>query len=258
MITVLGCMLSAMLAFFKPRCDLAAQVLTLRHQLAVLQQERRTPRLNRWDRILWVCLSKVWPSWTTVLVIVQPDTVIRWCRSAFRTFWRWRSRRCRPGRPRVDVELRRLIRQMARDNLWRAPRIHKELVRLGFDVSQRTVARYMPKSAPNPAARQSWRTFLKNHRHAIAAMDLFVVPTITFRLIYGFFVIHHDRRRVLHANVTEHPTAVWVIQQLREAFLGGDGQTVDPHMAVGSVVEVRIDDVVRPPARRRWHEPRRA
>jgi transposase InsO family protein len=107
---------------------------------------------------------------------------------------------------------------MARDNLWRAPRIHKELVRLGFEISQRTVARYVSRLPTTPAARQSWRTFLRNHRDAIAAMDLFVVPTITFRLVYGFFVIHHDRRRVLHANVTEHPTAAWVTQQLREAF----------------------------------------
>ncbi len=120
--------------------------------------------------------------------------------------------------PRIDAELRLLIRRMARENSWRAPRIHKELVRLGFEVSERAVARYMPSRPPSPAARQSWRTFLKNHRQAIAAMDLFVVPTITFRLVYGFFVIHHDRRRVLHANVTEHPTAAWVIQQLREAF----------------------------------------
>ena len=130
----------------------------------------------------------------------------------------WKSKRGKPGRPKITAEARALIRQMARNNLWRAPRIHKELVRMGFEVSERTVARYMPMLPPSPSARQSWRTFLRNHRYAIAAIDLFVVPTITFRLVYGFFVIHHDRRRVLHANVTGHPTAEWIIQQLREAF----------------------------------------
>ena len=218
MLTILGSIASAALAFLRSRRDVAAENLALRHQLSVLRRERRTPRLSRWDRLLWVILAKAWSSWTDVLVIVQPNTVIRWHRHAFRLFWRFKSRRGKPGRPKVDTELRNLIRQMARENLWRAPRIHKELLRLGFEISQRTVARYVPRMPPSTRARQSWRTFLKNHRHAIAAMDLFVVPTMTFRLLYGFFVIHHDRRRILHANVTEHPTAGWVIQQLREAF----------------------------------------
>lgn len=216
--TIIRCLLSGVLALFRSRRDLATEVIGLRHQLAVLHRERRTPRLTPWDRLLWVFLSKTWPSWEQLLVIVQPATVIRWHRLAFKLYWIRKSRLGKAGRPRIDAKLRDLIRQMAHENLWRAPRIHKELVRLGFDVSQRTVARYLPRLPASPAARQSWRTFLHNHRDQIAAMDFFVVPTITFRLVYGFFVIHHGRRQVLHANVTEHPTAAWVIQQLREAF----------------------------------------
>ena len=218
MLKIIRCVAGALWASAKNRRELVLENLALRHQLAILRHEKRRLRLSRWDRILWVSLSRWWRQWQEHLVIVQPETVIRWHRQAFHRFWHWKSRRGKPGRPRMDVELRELIHQMARENLWRAPRIHKELVRLGFEVSQRTVARYMPKVLPSPAARQSWRTFLRNHRHAIVAMDLFVVPTITFRLIYGFFVIHHDRRQVLHANVTEHPNAAWIIQQLREAF----------------------------------------
>ena len=214
MLRVIKCLVGSLLACMKSRRVVVLENLGLRHQLAVLSQSgTKRPRLTQWDRLLWVWLSKAWPGWNRLLVIVKPDTVIGWHRSAFRLYWRWRSRGRGPGRPKIDAELRNLIRQMARENLWRAPRVHKELIRLGFEISERTVARYMP-----PAARQSWHTFLKNHRHVIAAMDLFVVPTITFRLVYGFFVIHHDCRRVLHANVTEHPTSAWVMQQLREAF----------------------------------------
>jgi putative transposase len=212
MLRIIKCLVGMLFAASRSRADMALEILSLK------DRGPRRPRLTRWDRILWVFLSKVCPVWSQLLVIVKPETVVRWHRHAFRAFWRWKSLRGKPGRPRIDAELRNLIRQMAAENLWRAPRIHKELIRLGFEVSERTVARVMPKLAPSPAARQSWQMFLRNHRHAIAAMDLFVVPTITFRLVYGFFVIHHDRRRILHANVTEHPTASWVSQQLREAF----------------------------------------
>ena len=219
MFRVLKSLLFGLISSLKPRESLVLEVVGLRHQLAVLQSaNHKRPMLNRWDRILWVWLSKRFEGWRASLVIVQPDTVVRWHRSAFKFYWHRKSQRGRSGRPKVDQELRELIRQMAKENLWRAPRIHKELIRLGFDVSERTVARYIPKTPSSDFARQNWKTFLKNHRDGIAAMDLFVVPTITFRLVYGFFVIHHDRRRVLHANVTEHPTATWIIQQLREAF----------------------------------------
>jgi len=220
MLPILRCLAGALWACIKARRELALENLALRHQLAVLQRRRPDrPLLTRWDRLLWVWLSKTWPGWTRLLVVVQPDTVIRWHRSAFKLYWRWKSRRGSSGRPKIDRELRALIQRIADENpTWRAPRVFKELVRLGFEVSHRTVARYMPRRPPSPASRQSWSTFLANHRDAIAAMDLFVVPTITFRLVYGFFVIGHDRRHVLHVNVTEHPTAAWVIQQLREAF----------------------------------------
>jgi len=183
MFRVITCAVGALLASIKSRHELTLENLGLRHQLALLRQGGpKRPRLTTWDRLIWVILSKAWSSWTDVLVIVQPNTVVRWHRHAFRLFWRFKSRRGKPGRPKVDTELRNLSRQMAHENLWRAPRIHKELVRLGFEISERTVARYVPRMPPSTRARQSWRTFLKNHRHAIAAMDLFVVPTVAHGL----------------------------------------------------------------------------
>ncbi len=168
--------------------------------------------------MLWVFLSKVWSSWTRALVIVQPETVIRWRRSAFKLFWRWKSRRGEPGRPKIDAELRQLIRRMAFENRWRAPRIAKELGRFDIDVHEDTVRRYMPKLPPTEKQRQSWKRFLLNHREVLAAMDFFVVPTVTFHPLYGFFVIHHARRLILHFNAPPSPSAAWVVQQLREAF----------------------------------------
>jgi putative transposase len=153
------------------------------------------------------------------LVIVKPDTVVRWHRAGFKLYWNWISRRGRrTGRPTIDAEIRNLIRKMASENGWGAPRIDGELKMFGFDVSERTVSRYLRGLRRRPEARQSWLTFLRNHREVIAAMDLFVVCTATFRLLYVLFVIRHGRRQIVHCNVTEHPTAAWVVQQIREAF----------------------------------------
>jgi transposase InsO family protein len=151
-------------------------------------------------------------------VIVKPETVVGWHREGFRLFWRWRSRP-RGGRPKITDETRVLIRRLAEENPdWGAPRIHGELQKLGFVVSERSVARYLRGIRRRGDAAKRWLTFLQNHREAITAFDFFTVPTVTFQLLYCFFVIEHGRRRILHCNVTSHPTAEWVIQQLREAF----------------------------------------
>jgi transposase InsO family protein len=162
-------------------------------------------------------LSRVWSDWRTALVIVQPETVIAWHRQGVRWFWRWKSRRRRIGRPTVPAEIRTLIRTMSEGNpLWGAPRIHGELLKLGIDVSQATVAKYI-RRRPKPPS-QTWRTFLANHIHQLAAADLFVVPTATCRLLFVLVILAHERRRVVHVAVTDHPTAGWTAQQLREAF----------------------------------------
>jgi hypothetical protein len=148
------------------------------------------------------------------LVIVKPDTVVRWHRQGWRLYWRWKSRR-KKGRPQVDAETRQLVRRMARENpLWGAPRIHGELLKLGFDVAESTVAKYMPKREKPPSA--TWRAFLMNH--GLVACDFFTVPTLTFGVLYVFVVLRHRDRRLLHIRATSHPTAAWTAQQIREAF----------------------------------------
>jgi putative transposase len=155
-----------------------------------------------------------------VLVIVKPDTVVAWHRAGFRWYWRWRSRR-RPGRPKITKEARELIRRLAQENSsWGAPKIHGELLKLGFEVSERSVARYLRCGRRRGDPAKSWLTFLQNHREVIVALDFFTVPTVTFQLLYCLFVIEHGRRKILHFNITSHPTADWVLQQLRETFSG--------------------------------------
>lgn len=165
-------------------------------------------------------LSRLWPGWKRALIVIQPETVVRWHRAGFKLYWSWLSRhRKRAGRKCVSRELRELIFRMVAENpTWGAPRIHGELKMLGFDISERTVLRWMRKAPRSPEPAKRWAAFLANHREAIAAMDFFSVPTLTFGVLYGFFVIAHDRRRILHCNVTRHPTSGWVCQQLREAF----------------------------------------
>jgi putative transposase len=202
-----------------PRSQLVLENLALRQQLAVLIRQRPRPTLQRRDQLFWVCLSRLWSGWRSVLVVVQPDTVVRWHQQGFRLWWRWKSRTKRAGRPPLDKEVRVLIGQMARDNsTWGAPRIQAELRLLGHEVAEATVAKYMKRSCPPKPPSQPWKVFLKNHVGTLASMDFFVVPTVTFRLLYVFVILSHDRRRIIHFNVTTSPTAVWVGRQLHAAF----------------------------------------
>jgi putative transposase len=197
-------------------CRAPLEILALRRQLEVLQRTRpRRVRLTTIDRWLWVLLARLWTGWRAALVIVQPETVIAWRRRGFRLWWTWKRRR-RLGRPTVPAAIRTLIRTMAEANpRWGAPRIHGELLKLGIDVCQATVAKYMGRRRQPPS--QTWRTFLTNHVGQIVAADFFVVPTVAYRLVFVLVLLAHDRRRILHVAVTAHPTAAWTAQQLREA-----------------------------------------
>jgi hypothetical protein len=194
--------------------------LVLRQQLAVLKRRYPRKRLGAVDRLFWIVARRFWSDWKRSLIIVTPETVVRWHRAGFRFYWRWISRTMQQvGRKRISKEVRELIFRMVTENpTWGAPRIHGELLMLGFDVSERTISRWMRRAPRDPEPAKRWITFLRNHREAIAAMDFFTVPTITFGLLYCFFIISHDRRRILHVNVTPHPTSSWIVQQLREAF----------------------------------------
>src|SRR5712692_9050156 len=217
MSTVISALLATLSSVCRTRAVLQLEILGLRHQLGVLRRSsRKRPRLTPTDRILWAWLSRVWLDWPAALVIVKPETVIAWHRQGFRLFWTWKSRR-RVGRPTVPREVRRLIRTMSEANpLWGAPRIHGELLKLGIDFGQATVAKYMVRRRQPPS--QTWRAFLANHLAQISAADFFVVPTATCRLLFVLVILAHERRRVVHVAVTDHPTAAWTAQQLREAF----------------------------------------
>ena len=176
--------------------------------MTAFEKERARPPLDDTDRAFWVALRSSWPAWASRLVIVNADTVTQWNRERFRRYWTRISRRRYPGRPRIDAEIRRLICTMSQDG-WGAPRIHAELMKLGFIISEKTVSRYMPRLPAEPDQVKRWIAFLRNHKEEIAAMDLFTVPTASLRLLYGFFVIEHGRRHILHFNATFHPTSAW-------------------------------------------------
>jgi putative transposase len=206
-------------SFFRSRCNLSLELLALRQQLGVLKRINPRPRLRTGDRVFWILLRRIWLTWANALIIVKPETVVAWHRAGFRLYWRIRSRSKNIGRPKIDAEIRAIIQRMVKENpTWGAPRIHGELLKLGFQVSERTVSRYLRRLSPSDQKRKLWAAFPGNHREVIAAMDFFTVPTRTFRILYCFFVIEHGRRRILHFNVTEHPTSAWIVQQLRDAF----------------------------------------
>lgn len=216
----MGSILSAVVLLFafrfRSRASLEIELMAVRHQLAVLRRQRPgRPQLSSLDRLLWVWLYRIWPQVTDAMVLVKPVTVVQWHRKGFRFYWRWRSRR--PGRPKIGTEIRALIRRMSRANpLWGAPRIHGELLKLGIKISQATVGRWMPwrPKVPSP----TWRSFLRNHLPDIVAIDMFVVTTATFRLLYTLIVLSLDRRRVVHFEVTANPTQDWLSGQMTEAF----------------------------------------
>jgi len=201
---------------FSDRRDLILENLALRQQPSALQRTEGRPVLRPVDRLFWIWLSRHWAHWREVLQIVQPNTVIAWHRKGFRLYWTRLSRRKGSGRPATSREVRALIRKMAKANGWGAPRIHGELLKLGIEISERTVSRIMPRRPTPPS--QTWKTFLANHLGETVSIDFFTVPTITFRVLFVFVVLAHERRRVVHFNVTEHNTASWTTQQMIEAF----------------------------------------
>ena len=196
MLHALGLILASIIRLFRGRRCLLLENLALRQQLAVLKRKRRRQRFKLFDKVFWVLMRKLWSGWEQSLILVSPETVVRWHRAGFALYWRAISRaRQVVGRKRISKEVRDLIFRMVAENAtWGAPRIHGELLMLGFDVSERTVSRWMRRAPRDPEPAKRWLAFLRNHREAIAAMDLFTVPTVTFSVLYCFFVVSHDRR----------------------------------------------------------------
>jgi transposase InsO family protein len=217
MIGFLILFLHVLVSPFKTQARLEAEIVLLRHQLSVLRQRVPSkPKLTVADRLLLIWLYRLFPSVLDAITIVQPETVIRWHRTGFRLYWHWKSR-SRGGRPRISGEIRRLIREMSLANrLWGAPRIHGELLKLGIEVAQSTVAKYMARSGRGRS--QTWKTFLHNHAAGIGAMDFLVVPTAGFRLLFVLVILRHERRRLISLSVTAHPTAEWIAHQITDAF----------------------------------------
>jgi putative transposase len=218
MVTFLSTIVSFLSLRIRSRATLELEVIALRHQLGVLKRQR-PGRVKFFfaDRLLWVWLYRIWPQAINAMVLVKPTTVMQWHRRGFRLTWRWRSRTLRPGRPKIASEIGDLIRQMSTANpLWGAPRIHGELLKLGIEVSQATVGRYMPRRPKDPSP--TWRSFLRNHMTDVAAVDMFVVATATCGLLYAAIVLDNHRRRILHFEVTRNPTQAWLARQITEAF----------------------------------------
>src|ERR1700719_3903036 len=220
MIDAFVLLVGAILRLFHDRHMLLLENLALRQQLAALKRKRPRLRLVVFGKFFWVLARRFWSEWEQALTVVTPETVVRWHRAGFRLYWQLISKVRRPiGRRQTPKQVRELIFRMVAENpTWGAPRIHGELLMLGFDISERTISRWMKRAPRDPEPAKRWLAFLRNHREAIAAMDFFTVPTITFGVLYCFFIIAHGRRRILHLNVTKHPTSLWVTQQLREAF----------------------------------------
>jgi len=218
---MLGLFVSVFEAFcssFRSRAASQLEILALRHQINVLRRSQRgRVRLSSADRLFWTWLMHLWSGWRSALAIVKPETVIAWHRKGFRLYWTWKSRHGQPGRPALAKGTRELIRRMSLANpLWGAPRIHGELLKLGIDVSQATVASYRVRTRRPPS--QTWRAFLNHHLTQWVSTDFFVVPTVTFRVLYVFVVLAHHRRRIVHFNVTANPTSEWTARQIAEAF----------------------------------------
>ncbi len=206
-----------LMLIFRSKQGIALENLALRQQLAVQQRSIKRPKIKNTDRIFWVWLSSIWNNWKSSLIIVKPPTVIGWHKKGFKLYWKWKSRRV--GRPNVDWQLIKLIRRMQKENpTWTAQRIQGELVKLGLEVADNTVAKYMLKPKADPEKRQRWLTFLRNHAKYTVGIDFLVARTIFFKSIHVFVAISHDRRRILHFAVSSNPHSQWAIQQLRETF----------------------------------------
>jgi putative transposase len=217
MLPIISALIAFIAGLFRSRVSLCLEHLALRHQLAVYQQTVHCPRLRSTDRVLWAWLSRFWPGWPDVLAFVQPRTVIAWQRQCFRDHWRRVSQPGTPGRPAVAHEVRELIQAMWQANpTWGSPRIVGELRKLGIDVAKSTVEKYRlrPRKPPSP----TWKTFLNNHVKDLVALDFFVVPTVTYKVLFVLVILAHERRQVVHVNVTEHPTAAWTAQQVIDVF----------------------------------------
>ena len=198
--------------------NLAAENLVLRQQLLVLKRGQKRPQIKKRDRLFWVATFRVWSGWRDALVIVKPDTVVRWHRKGFRLYCRRKCRGGKRGRPLLDPAVKALVFKMADANpTWGAPKIHSELLMLGIDISERSVSGLLSRRNPKPPS-QTWKTFIKNHMTETVAVDFLVVPTIRFRLLFVFVVLSHAHRKVIHFNVTAYPTAEWTAQQITQAF----------------------------------------
>jgi transposase InsO family protein len=242
MLVILHLLVMFVADIFKSRRRLEAENLFLRHQLNIaLRQASPRLRLRGSDRALVVWMTRLWPSLIGAAQVVQPETILRWHRAGWKAFWRWKSRK-RAGRPKIDRGLRDLIQRISKENpQWGASRIHGELLMLGFEVAQSTVSKYMVRGGAPPS--QSWKIFLRNHAQAIAAIDLCVVPTLTFERLFAFLVLGHGRRQLLWFEVTRHPTAEWLARQITEAFPWSSAPAYlvrDNDRAYGDVFKSRV------------------
>jgi putative transposase len=219
---VIAHILTLLRSLVAERNKLALENAALRHHVAVLKRTVKRPNINDSDRIFWIMMRRLLKDWQDALIFVKPETVIRWHRKGWRYYWKRKSKPKKLGRPPISFKLIHLIRRLSIQNpLWGAPHIHDELALLGHEIAESTIAKYMVRT-PSPDKQQSWRTFLKTHLNVTAACDFFTVPTLTFKTLYCFVVLAHDRRRILHVGVTQHPTQEWTARQLLEAF-PGDG-----------------------------------
>ncbi len=255
MARVLCFLFSLLTSTFRSRLSLQLEIAALRHQLSAYRLKGQRPRIGPADRLLWSAIAQLWSQWDRALVFVQPRTVILWQQKRFRDYWRSLSQGNQPGRPQIPRELRKLIKRMWQANpAWGSPRIVSELQKLGIKVAKSTVEKYKPLAGRPPSTR--WRTFLEQHAKDLVAVDFFVVPTVTFKVRFVFLVLAHDRRRIVHFNVTKHPTAQWTAQQFVEAFpfdtappyLLRDGDAIYGQRVRRRIECLGIDDVVTAPA----------
>ena len=261
MLAVLVVLLRSLALICSGHRAVALENLALRQQLTVCKRTAKRPSFRHRDRLFWVLLAHAWRDWRTALIVVQPDTVVRWHRQWLRRRWTQRSTHARPGRPSTTAAIRRLVAEMGAANpLWGAPRIHGELRKLGVDVSERTVSRLLRRRRRPPS--QTSRTFLTNHVAALVSMDFFTVPTFTGRVLFVLVLLSHHRRRIVHLGITEHPTAMWTAQQIIEAFpddsaprwLVRDRDAIYSDVFRGRVASMGISEVISSPSSP-WQNP---